>query len=74
MRERALKTDKDHITAIFHSCDENGKTTLQMYILIPFKLNGQNMVISCIRKIDGLETVGTAAMDELINGIKACYA
>lgn len=74
VRERALKTDKDHITAIFHSCDENGKTTLQMYILIPFKLNGQNMVISCIRKIDGLETVGTAAMDELINGIKACYA
>lgn len=71
VRERALKTDKDHITSVFRSCDENGKVTLQMHILIPFKFNSQNMLIACIRKIDGFEMVATAAAGELISSIEA---
>ena len=52
---RARKANKDHVTSFFHSYDEEGRMSLQMYMLIPFQLEGVMHILSCVRDIDGVE-------------------
>lgn len=69
VEDRAARANKDHVTGFFHSYDESGRLSLQMYLLIPFIMDGRKMILSCVRDIDG---VGMALPEDIMEIMEAC--
>lgn len=66
---RARRAKKNHVTGFFHSLDENGEVRLQMYILIPFHVNGKRIVMSCVRDIDGIDQGSIEALQQQLTEV-----
>lgn len=69
VEDRATRANKDHVTGFFHSYDESGRLSLQMYLLIPFIMDGRKLILSCVRDIDG---VGMALPEDIVEIMEAC--
>jgi EAL domain-containing protein (putative c-di-GMP-specific phosphodiesterase class I)/GGDEF domain-containing protein len=56
VRERAARSQNDHVTAFFHVSDEISSTPhLEMFIIVPFEMDGSPHYLSCVRRIDGID-------------------
>lgn len=58
---RARHAHNDHVTAIFYVRDE-GTTEAQpqMFIIVPFRLEGKWCYLSCVRRIDNLDATASS--------------
>ncbi|MBP7249832.1 MAG: EAL domain-containing protein [Selenomonas sp.] len=56
VRARARRAHNDHVTAVFRVRDEgSAEAQPQMFILVPFRMDGQWCYLSCVRRIDNLD-------------------
>ena len=54
--ERSKKAHSDHVTAFFHVIDEVAATpVLQMFTLIPFRLESKEYILACVRRVDNID-------------------
>ena len=53
---RARHAHNDHVTAIFYVRDESTtEAQPQMFIIVPFRLEGKWCYLSCVRRIDNFD-------------------
>ncbi len=54
--ERSHRAHNRHVTSIFRVCDEaSGQKQLQMFIIVPFRMEGKWCYLSCVRRIDNMD-------------------
>lgn len=58
---RARHAHNDHVTAIFYVRDESTtEAQPQMFIIVPFRLEGKWCYLSCVRRIDNLDATASS--------------
>lgn len=58
---RARHAHNDHVTAIFYVCDESTtEAQPQMFIIVPFRLEGKWCYLSCVRRIDNFDATASS--------------
>lgn len=63
--ERQKEIKRDHFTAFFHTYNDDGQIILKIYIIIPFRFEGKECWLSCVREMDGRSQLVSVAAGEV---------
>ena len=72
---RARRAHNDHVTAVFRVRDEgSAEAQPQMFILVPFRMDGQWCYLSCVRRIDNMDesSILHGVLQQTVCGESAC--
>ena len=75
VRARARRAHNDHVTAVFRVRDEeSAEAQPQMFILVPFRMDGQWCYLSCVRRIDNMDEQTSYGVFSLPDSCACCGA
>ena len=63
--ERQKEIKRDHFTAFFHTYNDDGQIILKIYLIIPFRFEGRECWLSCVREMDGSSQLVSVAAGEV---------